>query len=185
MTTYDPQTALLVVDVQNDFCPGGALPVQGGHEVVEPINREIRRAVQAGALVVVSRDWHPVDHCSFADQGGPWPPHCIQDTPGAAFHPDLRLPETAVRVSKATAFDEDAYSAFQGTGLAHFLEQRGIRRVVVVGLAQDVCVRQTVLDACRLGFDTTVLAEGTRAVDPAAAEAVYREMREAGAEVLA
>ncbi|MCC5861173.1 MAG: nicotinamidase [Gammaproteobacteria bacterium] len=183
MGLFDPHTVLLLVDVQNDFCPGGALPVADGDAVIAPLNRAIAEATAAGALVVASRDWHPVAHCSFAPQGGPWPEHCVQDTPGAAFHTALALPEDAIRVSKGTAFDRDAYSAFDGTGLGGFLDARGIRRVVIGGLAQDVCVRATALDAARAGFKTILLAEATRAVDPAAVDAVLVELRQAGAQI--
>ena len=179
--TYDRETALLIIDMQVDFCPGGALPVAGGHDVVPVINTAIAAAREAGAPVIATRDWHPVDHCSFREQGGPWPVHCVQDSAGAAFHPELQLPEDAVRVSKGTAFDRDAYSGFDGTGLAGWLRARGIGRLVCAGLAQDVCVRATVLDACREGFDTRLLMAGTRPVDPAAADSVAAELRAAGA----
>jgi nicotinamidase/pyrazinamidase len=181
---YGPHTALVLVDVQNDFCPGGALPVTGGDAVVGPLNEAIAQATRAGALIVASRDWHPVEHCSFAPQGGPWPPHCVQDTAGAAFHPALALPDDAVRVSKGTAFDHDAYSAFDGTGLGGFLARRGIRHVVIGGLAQDVCVRATALDACRSGLDTVVLRAATRAVAPEAEARVFAELREAGVRIV-
>ncbi|MDN3557053.1 nicotinamidase [Halomonas maura] len=180
---YGPRDALLVVDMQNDFCEGGALAVDGGNALVAGINAEITAAHQAGALVVATRDWHPVDHVSFAHRGGPWPVHCVQDTEGAAFHPDLRLPAETIRVSKATAFDADAYSGFDGTGLGGFLRHRGITRVVVCGLALDVCVRATVLDACRAGFDTLLLASLSAAVDADSVATCRREVADAGAEV--
>ena len=178
--TYGPSDALLVVDMQNDFCEGGALAVAGGRGLVPGINAEIRRAHDAGALIVASRDWHPVDHVSFTTQGGPWPPHCIQDTPGAAFHPDLELPADTIRVSKATAFDRDAYSAFEATGLAGYLRQRGITRVVVCGLALDVCVRATALAAQQEGFTTLLRDALSAAVDPKACAACRAELAEAG-----
>lgn len=173
--------ALLVVDVQVDFCPGGALPVAGGDEVVPELNRWIEAARDAAVPVIASRDWHPVAHCSFRQQGGPWPPHCIQDTPGARFHPDLKLPPDAVKVSKGIAFDRDAYSAFDGTGLAHYLRQRSICRLWIGGLAEDVCVLATVTEACDHGFETHLLVDATRAVDSTRAESALREMRDAGA----
>lgn len=182
--TYGPDTALLVVDMQNDFCEDGALAVAGGRALVPTINAEISAAAEAGALVVASRDWHPLEHVSFREQGGPWPPHCVQDTFGAAFHPDLVLPEGTVRVSKACAFDADAYSAFDGTGLAGFLRRHAIRRVVVCGLALDVCVRATALDAVAAGFATVLLAEASAAVAPAGREDCLDELRQAGVEVL-
>lgn len=173
--------ALLLVDVQNDFCAGGSLPVPGGDDVVPVLNRWIEAAQAARAPVFASRDWHPVGHCSFKQQGGPWPVHCVQDTEGAAFHPGLDLPATAIRVSKGAAFDKDAYSAFDGTGLAAYLRGLGVRRLWVGGLAQDVCVLHTVLDACKEGFETHLIPEGTRPVDPAAAEKADARMRAAGA----
>lgn len=179
--TLCSQDAVIAVDVQNDFCPGGALGIDGGDAVVPVLNDWLEKAAQQGALAVVSRDWHPVDHCSFESQGGPWPPHCLQDTEGAAFHPDLQLPPNTVRVSKGTAFDRDAYSAFDGTGLQGFLESRGIKRVWIGGLACDVCVKATVLDACKFGFETHLIADATRAVNPEQLGAVMDEMREAGA----
>ncbi|WP_355660434.1 isochorismatase family protein [Halomonas salifodinae] len=181
--TYGPDTALLVVDMQNDFCEGGALAVAGGDALVPAINAEMAAANEAGARVVASRDWHPVEHASFREQGGPWPPHCIQDTLGAAFHPDLALPEGTVRVSKASAFDSDAYSAFDGTGLAAFLQRHAVRRVVVCGLALDVCVRATALDAAAAGFATLLLAEASAAVAPSGRQACLDELRQAGVEV--
>ncbi|SDN64001.1 nicotinamidase/pyrazinamidase [Halomonas shengliensis] len=177
---YGPDDALLVVDMQNDFCEGGALAVAGGAALVPGINAEIAAARAAGALVVASRDWHPVDHASFTHRGGPWPVHCVQDTQGAAFHPDLALPDEAIRVSKATAFDADAYSAFDGTGLGGYLREKGVSRVVVCGLALDVCVKATALEARREGFATRLLAPLTAAVDPQGTPAVLDELRDAG-----
>jgi len=182
---YGPGDALLVVDLQNDFCEGGALAVAGGAALVPGINAEITAARAAGALVVASRDWHPVDHASFAHRGGPWPVHCVQDTDGAAFHPYLALDAATIRVSKATAFDADAYSAFDGTGLAGYLRSRGIERVLVCGLALDVCVRATALDARREGFTTRLLGPLCAAVVPEAAEETLAALRDAGVEVVA
>ncbi|APE30209.1 nicotinamidase [Halomonas aestuarii] len=180
---YGPHDALLVVDMQNDFCEGGALAVRGGAALVPGINAEIEAARAAGALVVASRDWHPVDHVSFAHRGGPWPVHCVQDTEGAAFHPDLALHDDTLRVSKATAFDADAYSAFEGTGLAGYLKEKGIERVVVCGLALDVCVKATALEARRRGFDVLLLEALTAPVDPDAVDDCRCELTDAGAKV--
>lgn len=173
--------ALLIVDMQNDFCPGGALPVEGGHDVVPVINEWISAAQAAKVPVFASRDWHPVDHVSFKHRGGPWPVHCVQDTPGARFHPDLELPENAVLVSKGTRFDQDAYSAFENTGLGDYLKEHGIRRLWVGGLAQDVCVLDTVLTARGEGFEVRVIPEATRPVDREGGEKALAKMREAGA----
>lgn len=184
-TSYHRNDALLVVDMQNDFCEGGALAIEGGNALVPDINAEIDAARNAGAMIVASRDWHPVDHISFEHRGGPWPVHCVQDTPGAAFHPKLALPDEAIRISKATAFNADAYSAFDGTGLGKYLREKGVERVVICGLALDVCVHATVLAACREGFSTVLLESLSAAADPDAIDACRREMQDAGAEVRA
>ena len=173
--------ALLLVDVQLDFCPGGALPIEGGDEVMPVLNRWIEAAVRRGLPVYASRDWHPPGHPSFREQGGEWPPHCVQETPGAEFHPDLALPDTAVRFAKGVRFDRDQYSAFDETGLATRLRRDGVRRLWVGGLARDVCVRATVLDALREGFEVRVLVAGTRAVVEADGVAALEEMERAGA----
>jgi len=161
----DNTDALLVIDMQVDFLPGGALGVAGGHEVVAPINHLIALYGAAGAPVFASRDWHPQDHCSFQAQGGPWPPHCMADTPGAQFAAELALPDDAVVISKADTAAVDAYSAFGGTDLAAQLRARGVERVAVVGLATDYCVLNTVTDALEEGFTTLVVPEAMRAVD--------------------
>jgi nicotinamidase/pyrazinamidase len=175
--------ALLIVDVQNDFCPGGALAVEDGDAVVPVLNEWLDAARNRDIPIFASRDWHPRDHCSFTDRGGQWPPHCIRNTPGAAFHPELKLPDGTIIISKATKPERDAYSAFDGTDLADRLRQAGIRRVWVGGLAQDVCVKATVLDACQDGFETHVLLDGTRPVDADSGRAAVDEMKQAGAMV--
>jgi len=159
-----PADALLIVDVQNDFCPGGALSVPQGDEVVPVLNEWIRAATKSGARIVVSRDWHPPDHCSFQERGGPWPRHCVQQTRGAEFHPALQLPPQAQIVSKGTKANADDYSAFKGTGLAQELKRAEIARVWIGGLALDYCVRATVLDALAAGFQAHLIADATRAV---------------------
>lgn len=173
--------ALIVVDVQRDFCPGGALPVTGGDAVIPVINRWLYAATDHGIPVYASRDWHPRQHPSFAEEGGPWPPHCIQDTPGAAYHPGLKLSQDTIRVSKGTRLDRDQLSAFDETGLAHHLRKHHVRRVWVCGLALDVCVRATVLDACREGFDVHVLVQASCPLDVEAGKKALREMGAAGA----
>ncbi|WP_373191147.1 nicotinamidase [Halomonas sp.] len=180
---YGSGDALLVVDMQNDFCEGGALAVTGGAALVPGINAQIEAARAAGARVFASRDWHPVDHVSFMHRGGSWPVHCVQDTEGAAFHPDLALADDVIRVSKATAFDTDAYSAFDGTGLGNYLKEKGIERVIVCGLALDVCVKATLLEARREGFTTLLLERLCAAVDVDAVGGCRREFTAAGAEV--
>lgn len=176
--------ALLIVDVQNDFCPGGALPIEDGDAVVPLLNRWIEAATRSGIPVYASRDWHPARHVSFRERGGQWPPHCIQDTGGARFQPDLDLPHDVIKVTKGTRFDRDQYSAFDETGLAHQLQRDGIKRLIVGGLAQDVCVRATVLDALKAGFQVELLEEATRPVTPEAGRKALEEMITAGAEVV-
>ena len=159
--------ALLIVDLQVDFLPGGSLGVAHGDEVIAPINRLIDLYAARGLPIVASRDWHPDLHCSFAAQGGPWPPHCVAGSAGAAFAATMRLPPDAIVVSKADTVEQDAYSAFNGTGLAEDLRARGIRRLAVCGLATDYCVLNTVLDALAAGFEVLTVADAMRAVDVA------------------
>lgn len=175
--------ALLIVDVQRDFLPGGALAVPAGDGVVAPINEYVARAVRQGVPVFASRDWHPPNHCSFRDRGGLWPPHCVADTEGAQFSPGLKLPTDAVIVSKATDKDADAYSAFQGTDLVRDLRTRAIRRLWIGGLATDYCVLGTVLDARQAGFDVLVIEDAIRPVEvkPGDGARAIAQMREAGA----
>jgi nicotinamidase/pyrazinamidase len=173
--------ALIVVDVQNDFCPGGALPIDNGDRVVPVLNRWIEAAGRRQLPVFASRDWHPVGHISFEESGGTWPPHCIQDSEGARFHPDLKLPEDVVKITKGVRFDQDQNSAFDETGLAHKLREEGIDRLFVGGLAEDVCVRATVLDGIREGFEVVVIEDATFPVTPEGGEACRREMSTAGA----
>jgi len=177
------QTALLLVDIQNDFCEGGSLAVQDASDILPVVNRMILEAEQKGQLIIASRDWHTVDHCSFEARGGPWPPHCVQDTSGAAFHPDLALPEAAVRVSKGTAFDTDAYSAFDGTQLENFLRRHDVGTLRMAGLALDVCVRATAMDALKHGFSVELVSDGCKAVDQTRAPEVLEELRAAGATI--
>jgi len=179
-----PGDALLVVDMQKDFCPGGALAVPGGDAVVPVLNKWIDFARAAKRPVYFSRDWHPTGHLSFEPQGGPWPPHCIQDTEGAAFHPKLHVPEDAVKVSKGVRLDKDQYSAFDETGLGAAMREAGVRRVWVGGLARDVCVRASVLDALREGFEVCVLSEAARPITPEGGEKADAEMKEAGARIV-
>lgn len=175
--------ALLIVDVQRDFLPGGALAVPHGDAVVPVLNRYIGLAQRKGLPVIASRDWHPKKHCSFRDQGGIWPEHCVRETPGAAFAEGLALPAGAEVVSKATREDADAYSAFDSTALADELRARGIRRLLTGGLATDYCVLNTVLDALKSGFEVLLLADAIRAVEvkPGDGARAEREMRRVGA----
>lgn len=178
-----PGDGLLLVDVQNDFCPGGALAIEGGDEVIPALNRWIDAAVARGIPIYASRDWHPVGHVSFREKSGPWPAHCLQDTQGAEFHPDLRLPASAVKITKGVRFDQDQNSAFDETGLAEHLRNDGIRRLWIGGLAEDVCVRATVFDALRLGFECRLIADGTRPVTKEGGDRARQEMLQAGAKL--
>jgi epoxyqueuosine reductase len=190
--TIDPKRdALLVVDVQNDFCPGGSLAVPDGDQVVPVLNRYIVRFTSAGAPVFASRDWHPTRTKHFKAYGGVWPPHCVQGTPGASFHPGLALPREAVVFSKGMDPEQDAYSAFQaedpsGRRLQTVLKERGVQRLFVGGLATDYCVQASVLDARRDGFEVVVLADASRAVElkPGDGERALGAMREAGARLV-
>jgi len=156
--------ALLIVDPQVDFLPGGSLGVPQGDAVLAPINRLIDLYRVHALPVYVSRDWHPALHCSFAEQGGPWPVHCVAGSAGARFADALQL-DGAVIISKATTVEVDAYSAFNGTGLADTLRERGIRRLVVCGLATDYCVLNTVVDGLAAGFEVLLATEAIRAVN--------------------
>ena len=170
--------ALIVVDVQNDFCPGGALAVPDGDAVVEQVNRLASEA----PFVVATRDWHPPDHGSFTEQGGPWPVHCVSGTSGAELHSGIDRDLIDVVVDKGQSPDSDGYSGFEGTGLASTLRERGVDTVDVAGLALDYCVRATALDAKRAGFDVVVHRGATRAVEvqPGDGERAVEELRAAG-----
>src|SRR5450759_2178167 len=148
--------ALLIVDVQNDFLPGGSLAVPHGDEVVTVLNRYLKLFETRTLPVYATRDWHPAQHCSFRAQGGPWPPHCVAKTSGAAFAAALQLPPSAVIISKAATVEQDAYSGFQGTSLDQQLRADNIRRLFIGGLATDYCVLNTVRDALRLGYQVLV-----------------------------
>lgn len=173
-----PRDALIAVDIQNDFCPGGALSVTDGDAVIAPINR----IAPLFATVVVTRDWHPPDHISFSANpqfvDKSWPPHCVQHTPGAQWHPEFRIPPHAIPIDKGTDRDTEAYSGFQGTNLHAQLSARQIRRVFIGGLATDYCVRATALDALKLGYDVVVLADAVRGVDipPGSAQTAIDEV---------
>lgn len=177
-----PGDALIVVDVQNDFVTG-SLAVPDGVAVVPPINRATALFAERGLPIAATRDWHPPNHCSFRDQGGPWPPHCVAGTEGAGYVPALRLPMDTLHVFKATTPAADAYSGFEGTRLRDDLERRGVRRVFVGGLATDYCVLNTVRDAAAAGFDVVVLTDAIRPVDVQPGDGARAEaaMRDAGA----
>lgn len=178
--TIEPTDALIIVDVQNDFCPGGALAVPEGDTVIPVLNDLARRF----ATVVVTQDWHPAHHRSFAAQGGPWPVHCVAGTPGAALHPALALSQPPLAIRKATTPDQEAYSGFDATDLAEQLRQRGVRRVFVGGLALDYCVDATARDAARAGFASYVIVDATRPVFPEQTAAKLAEWRAAGVQTV-
>jgi nicotinamidase/pyrazinamidase len=185
----DPdRDALVIVDVQNDFCPGGALAVPDGDQVVPVLNRYAGRFERAGAPVFASRDWHPPVTRHFKAHGGVWPPHCVQGTAGADFHPGLRLPEGTEIVSKGADPESDAYSCFQaetadGMPFAAALGDHGVGRLFVGGLATDYCVKATVLDALKEGFEVVLLTDAVRPVDlaPGDGERAVAAMTAAGA----
>jgi nicotinamidase/pyrazinamidase len=176
--------ALLITDIQKDFLPGGALPIDGGDEIIPVLNNYIKRFVDVKSHILASRDWHPPNHISFKAQGGPWPPHCIQETNGAKFSPDLKLPTHTIIISKATNPEKEAYSAFDGTSLAHELNTLDVKRLFVCGLATDYCVVNTVVDARNLGFETVVLLDGTLGinVEPDDVDKAIKTMLENGAQ---
>ena len=177
--------ALIVVDVQNDFCPGGALAVPGGDEVIGPLNKVIEEFLKSGEAVFKSRDWHPRDTRHFAEFGGTWPVHCVQNTSGAEFHPDL-LDDMHIRVVSKGLGHEDNYSAFDGTDLDLQLRQLKVGEVWVGGLATDYCVKNTVLDALKQGYRVKALKDAMRAVDvkPGDGARAVEEMQRAGAELV-
>ena len=176
--------ALLVTDIQKDFLPGGALPVDGGNEIIPVLNAYTRRFEDAKAHVFASRDWHPPNHISFKAQGGPWPPHCVQGTEGAKFSPDFKLPAHIVVISKATNPEHESYSVFVGTSFAHELRMCEVKRLFVGGLATDYCVLNTVLDARKLGYETVVLMDATLGIDvePGDVDRAIEAMLKIGAE---
>lgn len=175
-----PTDALICVDVQNDFCFGGALPVPMGERVTTPLNR----AMLKFETIVLTRDWHPINHCSFDDDpaftDGSWPAHCVEHSPGAEFHGDLHAPLDAIVVNKGTDPDKEAYSGFQDTGLAERLKSRGIARVFVGGLATDYCVKATALDALAAGFEVCLLEDACRGVSETTTAEALAALRAAG-----
>ncbi len=175
--------ALIVVDVQNDFLPGGSLAAPHGDEIIPVLNRYLAAFAERGNAIFATRDWHPPNHCSFQSQDGPWPVHCVRDTPGAAFAPGLKLPESTVVISKATAPTQEAYSGFEATDLEQQLLNRQVRRLFIGGLATDYCVLSTTMDALYLGFPVFLLRDAIRAVNahPDDGPKAEAEMLELGA----
>jgi len=184
------KTALLIVDVQNDFCPGGSLPVPCGDAVMPVLNRAIAAAHQRGWPIIASRDWHPPTTKHFKTFGGQWPVHCVQGTAGAAFHPQLQFPPETVIISKGARPDEESYSAFEGTDskgtkLAEHLHLLGIQELYIGGLATDYCVKCTALDALTHGFQVHLIADAVRGVDltPGDAARALEALRAQGASI--
>lgn len=184
----EKNSALLIIDVQNDFCPGGALQIPDGGRVVEPINRAAQLFAAGRLPIFASRDWHPSESRHFRDFGGVWPVHCVQGTVGAAFHPALRLPEGTIVISKGINPELDGYSAFEGVAgdgrmLAELLHELQVRELYVSGLATDYCVLCTTREALRNGFKVTVLTDAVAGVDlnPGASADAIEEMERDGA----
>ena len=184
MSTEAPKRALIVVDVQNDFCPGGTLALAHGDDVVAPLNHLITEFLERGEPVFKSRDWHPPNTKHFADFGGTWPVHCVQNTRGAEFHPDL-IDDIHIRTISKGLGDEDCYSAFDGTDLALQLQRLGVEEIWVGGLATDYCVKSTVLEGLKEGFQVKVIEDAIRPVEmqPGDGQRALEEMRVAGAEI--
>ncbi|MFM2483748.1 isochorismatase family protein [Celerinatantimonas yamalensis] len=157
--------ALMIIDLQNDFLPNGSLGIKSAAQIIEPINRYTELFERAQSTIILSRDWHPQDHCSFSQQGGPWPVHCVRNSEGAQISADYRWPTQAWLVSKATTSAKDAYSAFDGTELATQLQHSAVKRLFICGLATDYCVLNTVLDALKEGFECYLLCDGMDAVN--------------------
>jgi len=174
--------ALIAVDVQNDFCSGGALEVKDGDSVVEPLNVVMKYF----DTIVATQDWHPKDHCSFKDSGGSWPSHCIQDSVGAGLHGKLNHDKITYRIHKGSRQDKDAYSGFDGTELSRKLKEDGIERVFIGGLATDYCVKATALDAIEGGFETYVLEDAVRAVETEKGDSrrALEEIRKHGGKII-
>lgn len=176
--------ALLIVDVQRDFLPGGSLAVPEGDEVVPVLAAMAGQFAARGLPVIASRDWHTPDHCSFEAQGGPWPPHCVAETAGAELDPGLRLPADTKIVDKGITADKDAYSAFEGTELDAWLGDRGVRRVFIGGLATEYCVLNTAADAIQAGYEVVLLEDAIRAIDEADGQRAIESLRAQDATVI-
>ncbi len=175
--------ALLIVDMQNDFLPGGNLAVRGSDAIISVVNNYIQNFAAAGLPIFASRDFHPADHISFQSRGGTWPPHCVAGSQGAEFHPDLHIPENAVIISKGTTQDAEAYSALDATPLRQQLRNNNIKRVFVCGLATDYCVHASVIDLLKADFSVFVLCDAIKAVDvqPGDGDRALKELTDKGA----
>uniref|UniRef100_A0A7J3QDM1 nicotinamidase n=1 Tax=Ignisphaera aggregans TaxID=334771 RepID=A0A7J3QDM1_9CREN len=168
--------ALIIVDMQNDFMPSGALPIENAHTIIPIINKYIKLFKDFGGTIVATRDWHPSNHISFNIRGGPWPPHCIQNTKGAEFHPLLELPSNTIVISKATDENKEAYSGFDSTELDSILKARKVKRVFICGVATEYCVKATAIDAINLGYQTFILIDAIKGVNKIDSERVINEL---------
>lgn len=175
-----PIDALIIVDMQNDFMPGGALPVENALTIIPNINDYIELFNSSGATIVATRDWHPQNHISFNIRGGPWPPHCVRDSKGAEFHPLLKLPINTVVISKAVDENKEAYSGFDSTELEFILRSRGVKRTFICGVATEYCVRATAIDSIKLGFQTYILIDAIKGIDRVYSEKVIDELLDYG-----
>ncbi|MFY9571378.1 MAG: bifunctional nicotinamidase/pyrazinamidase [Blastocatellia bacterium] len=187
MKSKFPKSALILVDIQSDFCPGGALAVTEGDKIIPTVNRLIDEFL----LVISTQDWHPSNHISFKQQGGPWPPHCVQNTPGAELHPDLKTATIAHYFRKASAPEKDDYSEFEGKddrgrSLDEVLKSHEVSKLYVVGLATDYCVLETVLDGIKYGYDVCAVIDAMRAVNvnPDDEQKALRKMASSGARLM-
>ncbi len=175
------RSALVVVDMQEDFCEGGSLPVTGCREIVSKINKYVDYFQKAGLTIVATRDWHPPNHVSFKERGGLWPAHCVAGSKGAQFVKELKLPEDVIVVSKATDPDTEAYSAFTLTPLHYILSTRGVKRLFVVGVATDYCVKETAMEALKLGYEVVVLTDAVAGVSEETSKKALDELVSEGA----
>jgi nicotinamidase/pyrazinamidase len=181
MSVFEPGDALLVVDMQHDFLPGGSLAVPGGDAIVPMLDEYVSEAAARAVPVFATRDWHPPHHCSFRERGGPWPVHCVQGTWGAAFTEGIHFPDSTVVISKAADLDREAYSTFDGTPLDAELHARGVRRLVIGGIAEEYCVLFTVRDAIAKGYGALLLTDAIRAIDRDEGARAEAEMLHLGA----
>ena len=173
--------ALILVDIQKDFLPGGALPVPDGDKIIEPANKYIEKFVEKELPIFATRDWHPENHISFKKNGGLWPEHCIQNTEGAQFPPELKLPPETFIINKGDRPEIDAYSGFQGTLLNDLLKERGIKRIFIGGLATDYCVLHTVLGGLNLGYTVFLLLDAIKGITPQSEQNAIQKMLKKGA----
>ena len=184
MNLFQKGDGLLIIDVQNDFCPGGALTIEKAAEIIPVLNDWIKEARRVGLPVYASRDWHPDGHISFKAQGGPWSPHCIQDSDGAEFHPTLRLPDDVVKITKGVRFDRDQDSVFDETGLTEQLTRDGVRRLLIGGLALDACVLASVIDARKAGFEVQLILDAVRPVNEKEGREALSKIKKSGSEIV-